>query len=490
MLANELERLVADTMARKCETQNLELKAAERGCPRRLYDSLSSFSNQDDGGVILFGIDESTGFSLVGVPDAQNLQKGVMEQCEQMTPVVRPVFTVAEIEGKVVVAAEIPACDVVDRPCFYSGKGRLKGSYVRVGDADKPMTEYEVYSYEAYRKKYQDELRPVERATPSVLDPALVSQYLMLLKEGKPNLMSLEDEAVLGLMGMLDGGSPTLAGTMLFSIYPQAFFPQLSIIATVLPEDELGGVSESGERFIDNKRIEGTLSDQLEGALAFVRANTRRSTRIDTMTGKRIDTSEYPIEAVRELLLNALIHRDYSVHTQGMPIQLQIFPTRLVVTNPGGLYGRLSIDELGFVQPDTRNPSIATAMEAMGKTENRYSGIPTVRRLMAERGLPLPVFEDYRGEFRVTLAGGREGQGAAVDRVAAGTIEDKVIGFCVEPRTREEVADLLGVQSAYAARRYLNPLVKDGRLQLTLPQTPRSPKQRYQTVGRYSAGDR
>ena len=86
MLANELELLVADTMARKCETQNLELKAAERGCPRRLYDSLSSFSNQDDGGVILFGIDESTGFSLVGVPDAQDLQKGVMEQCEQMTP--------------------------------------------------------------------------------------------------------------------------------------------------------------------------------------------------------------------------------------------------------------------------------------------------------------------------------------------------------------------------------------------------------------------
>lgn len=100
MLANELERLVADTMARKCETQNLELKAAERGCPRRLYDSLSSFSNQDDGGVILFGIDESTGFSLVGVPDAQDLQKGVMEQCEQMTPVVRPVLRWRKSRGK------------------------------------------------------------------------------------------------------------------------------------------------------------------------------------------------------------------------------------------------------------------------------------------------------------------------------------------------------------------------------------------------------
>lgn len=483
MLATELEQLVADTLARRCETQTLEVKAAEQGCPRRLYDTLSSFSNQDDGGVILFGIDEGSEFSLIGVYDAQELQKRVMEQCEQMTPVVRPVFTTAEIEGRLVVAAEIPACDVAERPCFYSGKGRLKGSYVRVGDADKPMTEYEVYSYEAYRKKYQDELRPVERATPNTLDPSLVSRYLMLLKGDKPNLAHLEDGVVLGLMGMLDGASPTLAGTMLFSIYPQAFFPQLSIIATVLPEDEPGGVSENGERFIDNKRIDGTLGEQLEGALSFVRANTRRSTRIDAMTGERIDTSEYPIEAVRELLLNALIHRDYSVHTQGMPIQLQIFPTRLVVTNPGGLYGRLSIDDLGSVQPDTRNPSIATAMEVLGKTENRYSGIPTVRRLMAERGLPSPLFEDCRGEFRATLVGVSEMRVPAADVRATGSIEDEVVEFCAEPRTRDEVAALLGVQSAYAARRYLNPMVKDGRLRMLLPNTPRSPRQRYQATG-------
>lgn len=127
MLATELEQLVADTLARRCETQTLEVKAAEQGCPRRLYDTLSSFSNQDDGGVILFGIDEGRDFTLIGVYDAQELQKRVMEQCEQMTPVVRPVFTTAEIEGRLVVAAEIPACDVAERPCFYSGKGRLKG---------------------------------------------------------------------------------------------------------------------------------------------------------------------------------------------------------------------------------------------------------------------------------------------------------------------------------------------------------------------------
>ncbi len=69
--------------------------------------------------------------------------------------------------------------------------------------------------------------------------------------------------------------------------------------------------------------------------------------------------------AVREAILNALIHRDYSIHTEGMPIQLIIFEDRLELRSPGGLYGRLSIDQLGKVQPDTRNPVIAVTMEIL-----------------------------------------------------------------------------------------------------------------------------
>lgn len=486
MLTEELKQLTTDVMSQKCESQTIEVKAAQQGCPKRLFDSLSSFSNQDDGGIILFGIDEEKGFALVGVRDAQELQKHVTEQCEQMSPVVRPVFTAIQIDGATVVSAEIPACDIADRPCFYRGKGRLKGSYVRVGDADKPMTEYEVYSYEAYRKKYQDESRLVERATRETLDQGLVAQYLLRLKSNKPNLAQLDDETVMDLMGMTIDDAPTLACVMLFSIYPQAFFPQLSIVATVLPGDEPGDVSSSGERFIDNKRIEGTLCEQLDEALAFVRVNTRVSTRIDTRTGERTDIPDYPMEAVRELLLNALIHRDYSTHTQGMPIQLQIFPTRLVITNPGGVYGRLSVNDLGNTQPDTRNPCIATAMEVLGRTENRYSGIPTVRRLMREAGAPKPLFEDHRGEFRVTLfrrsePGPIASAGAGQD-VAENTPEQHIAAFCSVPRSRSEIADFLGVQSAYAARRYLTPMVEAGILRLTLPEKPSSSKQRFQAT--------
>ena len=81
----------------KCETSTLELKSAEQGCPKHLYDSLSSFSNQDDGGIIIFGVDEKQNYKEVGVYDPQDIQKKINEQCLQMEPIVRPLLTVAEM---------------------------------------------------------------------------------------------------------------------------------------------------------------------------------------------------------------------------------------------------------------------------------------------------------------------------------------------------------------------------------------------------------
>ena len=141
MTNEELLEKLALIQQMKCETQTLELKSSEHGCPKHLYDSLSSFSNQDDGGIIVFGIDEKQDYREVGVYDAQDLQKKINEQCLQMEPVVRPLLTVALKDEKSFVAAEIPGVDLADRPCYYRGKGRLKGSYRRIGDSDEPMTE-------------------------------------------------------------------------------------------------------------------------------------------------------------------------------------------------------------------------------------------------------------------------------------------------------------------------------------------------------------
>ncbi len=463
------------------------MKAAHGGCPEKLYDTISSFSNQDSGGTFVFGLDENRGFAKVGVYDAQDLQKKVMEYCEQMTPVVRPVFTVCDEDGLVFVSAEIPPVDIADRPCFKTAKGRLRGSYIRVGDADKPMTEYEVYSYEAFRKKYRDDIRGVEGVTINALDPNKRDEYLLRKKNDRPNLALLSSEQQYELTGITRGNQVTLAALLLFGIYPQAYFPQLSIIATCVPGVEMGGVDPSGNRFTDTKRIEGTLPDMLEGALTFVRKNMRTATKIDRETGARTDIPQYPMDAVREAVLNALIHRDYSFHTEGMPIQLIMYSDRMEIMNPGGLYGRLTVDQLGQAQPDTRNPILVTAMETLGQTENRYSGIPTIRYAMKAQSLPEPVFVDSRGEFKVVLYHRAEtvrNRTRIFSNEPIADIRDEkgLLEFCRTPRSRAEIIGFLGIASGqYALRRYLDPLIEVGAIRLMRPDAPRSPKQQYVT---------
>jgi len=381
------------------------------------------------------------------------------------------------------VSAEIPGIDVADRPCFYAGKGRLKGSYVRAGDADQPMTEYEIYSFEAFRRKYQDDIRPVEQASLRTLDADALEQYLFKMKAGHPNLSQMKTDEVCELMGITREGVPTMAAVLLFGLFPQAYFPRMCVTAVSVPGTEVGQLGPEGERFLDNQRIEGTLTQMLEDALSFVKKNIRIKTIIDPETGKRADREEYPLTAVREAVLNALIHRDYSIHMEGMPIQILLFEDRLEVRSPGGLYGRLRIDQLGKVQPDTRNPVLASAMEVLGVTENRYSGIPTMRRELERAGMQPLEFRQEHGTFVVCFKKARalpEMKEAGPDTHDSDTAEGDLLRFCTVPRSRQEIAEFLGIKSVpYAIKAHVMPLVEQGSLTLSLPERPRSPKQRY-----------
>lgn len=476
MTSEELYETLLTIQKMRCETQTLELKSAEYGCPKRLYDTLSSFSNQDDGGMIVFGIDEEKNYKETGVYDAQDIQKKINEQCLQMTPVVRPLITVVEKDGKKFVSAEIPGMDLVDRPCYYQGRGRLKGSYTRIGDSDEPMTEYEVYSYEAFRKKYQDDIREVPRATMAALDQESLNQYITLLKQGKPHLSSMKDEMIYELVSIKRNSEITLSATLLFSPYPQAYFSQLCITAIVVPGTELGETGVAGERFLDNQRIEGNIPDMLSGALQFVKRNMRTKTIINEKTGQREDRTDYPVTAIREAVINALVHRDYSIHTEGMPIQLIMFQDRLEIRNPGGIYGRMRVDQLGKVQPDTRNPALASALEVMHITENRYSGISTIRMEMDRYQLEQPEFVDERGSFIVRLYHKTKEKTEAVHTEEAMDL----ILFCRTPRTRKEICEYLGLSSVtYAIQKHVLPLVEAGQLKMSLPDKPKSPRQLY-----------
>jgi ATP-dependent DNA helicase RecG len=210
--------------------------------------------------------------------------------------------------------------------------------------------------------------------------------------------------------------------------------------------------------------------------MAFVRRNTR--TKVVVEGGRRRDIPEYPENAVREVVTNSLMHRDYGPYSDGTPCRLSIYSDRLECWNPGGIYGGQSVDDLGHENMPTRNPTLVSLLEIMRVAENRHSGIPVIRDEMRRAGLRQPVFVDSRDTFTVRLYNLPEGPSEPADGMGA-LSKDALIAFCDVPRSRQEVADHFGVNVSYVAHAYLNPLAEEGELVRTLPDRPRSKNQRF-----------
>ena len=132
----------------------------------------------------------------------------------------------------------------------------------------------------------------------------------------------------------------------------------------------------------------------------------------------------------------------------------------------------MTVEQLGYAKMDLRNPALAVMAEALTGAENRYSGIPTMRRELAAYGLPAPVFENRRNEFVVTFYNGAESEPA--------DMAETLLAFCAKPRTRQEIGEFLKVKTTfYVMKRYVQPLLDQGKLAMTLPDHPKSRNQRY-----------
>ena len=474
MLELELISLVKEAISKKSENTDIEFKAAKKGTPEKLYDTLSSFSNTN-GGTIIFGIDERKGYVITGIENPDSLIKEVTEQSQQMEPQIRPVFTIASIDKKIVVSAEIAELPYFEKPCFYKGKGKAKGSYIRVGDADLPMNDYEIYNFEVYKRNIDEESRTVSGVTDQYINQNLLNAYIGKLLNGKPNLSNLSRKDLL-VMNRLDvDNQPTLCSILNFGKCPQMVSPMLDIACTVPSTDNYGEQNKGDVRFNDSKRIEGTLIDQVRGAIAFVSANMKKKTIVNS-NGERKDENEYPLLAIREAILNAVIHRDYSILTQNTSITITMYSDRIEIENPGCLYGGMTIEDLGKKNSSIRNPFIASILETMIETENRHFGIPTMYSEMSKAGLLPPLFENGRDFFKVTFYNKE-----AKDKFNSIVTDEKIINFCSLPRTKSEIAETFGFnpkRPTFFINTYVLPLIEKGLLAYTIPQKPKSKNQR------------
>ena len=183
------ERVLNDAvelvLLRRCETQTIEVKAARGGTPR-LYDTLSSFSNQADGGIVVFGIDEDAGYEVCGVFDPQRLQKDVAEQCKEMRPELHPSFATTVREGMVLVGASFEGLPAGMRPAYRKTAGIAKNSYVRVGDQDLHMTQAELYSIESFKDGVRNDVSVSPQAAHEMLDLGRVDAFVRDAKGDDP----------------------------------------------------------------------------------------------------------------------------------------------------------------------------------------------------------------------------------------------------------------------------------------------------------------
>jgi len=349
----------------------------------RLAATLVGMANTR-GGTVLIGVSPRAG-RIQGVHDRKELTDRIFQAALLSDPpLVLPVPSIESVQRLAVLRVTVPE----GLPHVYNLEGRYLG---RSGRRESPLPARKLRALLIERGVIQFESRIPPTASLDDLDFDQAAAYIAAL--GLPGDENTQD--ILHRRGCLvleDGVlHPTYAAVLLFGRHPQQWLPSASILAARFP-----GMAFSDE-FI-KQEIRGTLPDQLRQAEAFVRDHLRSVVRLVGLT--REETPEYPLEAVRELLVNAVAHRDYS--QQGDTIHLHIFADRLEVHSPGGLPGPVTLANL-LEARFSRNAVIAQVLSDLGFVERLGYGLNRVLTSVKQNNLPMPKFEELGGAFRVTL---------------------------------------------------------------------------------------
>ncbi len=186
--------------------------------------------------------------------------------------------------------------------------------------------------------------------------------------------------------------SPTVAGLLLFGRTPQHLLPQAQVKVARFRGDDVTGL------IVDRAEIGGAVGPLIEAVTQFVTRNMRVGGVIEGLY--RRDVPEYPIQAVREAVTNAIAHRDYSL--TGQKVQVRMFDDRLEIESPGGLAGPVTLDTLE-TRRYSRNPRLAQTMYTLRLVEEMGTGIRRIKRALAALGSGPPTFVSDRAAFLIRL---------------------------------------------------------------------------------------
>ena len=335
------------------------------------------------GGLVIWGIKDT---KPVGVKNPKARIKQLLQANLVISPpLITPIPTQHKVDGKTLIMTQIP-----------SGLAHVyayKGQYLhRQNNQNTPFSPHNLRQLMIQRSAISFETEIPQGATLDDIDWEQAEEYTKNLK----GFQQTDTKQILQQRGCLtsqgDDLRPTHAGILLFGKNPQQFIPNSDISAVRFASETM---SDSFTR----QDITGTLPNQIRRAETFLIDHLRKAIQLkDTMA--RQETFEYPMEAARELVVNAVAHRDYSI--QGDNIHLFIYSQRMEVESPGRLAGHMTVDNLKD-ERFSRNPIIVQVLSDMGFIERLGYGVDRVIELMTQQQLDAPQFQERDGGFCVVM---------------------------------------------------------------------------------------
>lgn len=392
----------------KRDATDVEVKRASK-LPCDLPETMCAFANMPGGGAVILGVDERDNFAVVGVDNAHELAARVVDQTRSsVTPAPQLLPTVLTWEGREVLVVEVTPLPLSQRPALHRGRAYLRqsdGDYV-MNDADRALIEIQKLGQS---ELYRFDSAAVSSTSIDDLDPNAAADFCANARKTSRRLAQVTDDAeLLELTNVLaPGGEVTLAGLYSLGRYPQAKAPQLRVTAAVqLPRDRSGSVRTRSRQDFD-----GPLPDLLNSALRWVEENAPRHNRyLDD--GNMVEEPLFPLVAVREIIANALVHRDLSPNSEGQWVEVRIVGDHLIVTNPGGLRG-ISKEQLASASlaKNAVNPRLYDMAKRLrtdsgaSVIEGEGGGVSEVYRQLGLAGLPAATFADNGVRFTAILYG-------------------------------------------------------------------------------------
>lgn len=368
----------------KTEGKTLEFKANTKSMTN-LLKTVIAFANTS-GGRILIGVEDGSK-KVIGLANALKEEEGVSSAiADAISPLILPNTEIHTHQGKEVLVIQV-FCGA--GPYFLKKPGIHRGCYVRLGSTNRLADKQMLESLERVALNISFDELPCTQLELSELD----HNYIQKLFEKGGKKITDRKYQELGLcVTHMSKKYPTHCGVILFGNNKKMIFPDAKIrCGCFLGKDRVN--------IIDQQDIESHLPEAIEIAERFIRRNTQMSAEIKSL--QRKDIPEYPIVALREALVNAVLHADYS--QLGCTIQVAIFSDRLEITNPGGLTFGMTLELAQGGASKLRNRAIGRVFKALNLIEQWGSGIRRIQDTYEQEGLTEPKFQELNNQFRVTL---------------------------------------------------------------------------------------